>query len=151
MDEVLSKGFIPYILWNYCALANALEVQTIKQNLEDISAKMSNDKYQHTVHLSSYGDTDKQLNLSFTAMSSKSNPVNSYNDLHDVFGGCNLTLGGNMKYYTMQVPLYLDLHGGSIGTDKIYCVGAESVGAYQQPTLSSFPNITFTDDVCIPK
>lgn len=108
-------------------------------------------KYQHTVHLTTLNDVDKQFNLSFTAMSSKSTPINSYQTLHEVFGGCNLTVSGNMKYYSMQVPVYLDLHGGTEATDKIYCSSADSVGAYQQPTLATFPNITFTDDVCIPK
>lgn len=148
MDEVISKGYIPFELLNTYGLASDNNVQDM---ISSISRTLSDAKYQHTVHLSSYGDADKQLNLSFTAMSSKSNPVDSYNDLRDVFGGCNLTLGGNMKYYTMQVPLYLDLHGGSIGTDKIYCSSVQSVGAYQQPTLDAFPNITFTDNVVIPK
>lgn len=108
-------------------------------------------KYQHTVHITTLNDVDKQINVSFTAMSSKSTPINSYQSLHEVFGGCNLTVSGNMKYYSMQVPLYLDLHGGTEATDKIYCSSADSVGAYQQPTLSTFPNITYTDDVVIPK
>lgn len=108
-------------------------------------------KYQHTVHITTLNDVDKQLNISFTAMSSKSTPVNSYERLHEVFGGCNLTVSGNAKYYSMQVPVYLDLHGGTQDTDKIYVTGSDSVGAYQQPTLATFPNITFTDDVVIPK
>lgn len=107
-------------------------------------------KYQHTVHIVTYSDAERQLNVSFTAMSSKNTPINSYQTLHDVFGGRNLTLGGGMKYYTMQTPIYMDLHGGTISTDKIYCASTENVGAYQQPTLSSFPSIAFTDDVCIP-
>lgn len=118
--------------------------------LADVEAKAagaSQAKYQHTVHITSLNDADKQLNVSFTARSSKNTPINSYQALHEVFGGRNLTVSGNMKYYSMQVPLYLDLHGGTIATDKIYCSSAESVGAYQQPTLSDFPSIAFTDDV----
>ena len=120
-------------------------------SLGEIARAAKKVKYQHTVHITALSDADKQLNVSFTAMSSDNTPVNSYQNLHTVFGGRNLTVSGNAKYYSMQLPVYLDLHGGSIGTDKIYCSSAESVGAYQQPTLDSFPNITFTDDVCIPK
>lgn len=104
-------------------------------------------KYQHTVHITALNDPDKQLNLSFTARSSKNTPINSYQALHEVFGGRNLTLSGNAKYYEMQLPVYLDLHGGTMDTDKIYLSSSISVGAYQQPTLSTFPSITFTDDV----
>lgn len=104
-------------------------------------------KYQHTVHITALSDTDKQLNVSFTATSSKSTPVNSYQNLHNVFGGRNLTVSGLIKYWGMGVPIHLDLHGGTIETDKVYFVDASSAGAYQQPTLSQFPNIAFTDDV----
>ena len=121
----------------------------IAQKAKKVDGK-SDAKYQHTVHIVTYSDADRQLNVSFTAMSSKNTPINSYQTLHDVFGGRNLTLGGGMKYYTMQTPIYMDLHGGTISTDKIYCASTENVGAYQQPTLETFPNITFTDDVCIP-
>lgn len=129
-------------------LATENYVQAGLQNAFTIvDANYSKAKYQHTVHLITYSDTDKQLNLSFTARSSKSTPIHSYQDLHEVFGGRNLTLGGCMKYYAMQSPIYLDLHGGTISADKIYCASTENVAAYQQPTLSSFPNIVFTDDV----
>lgn len=124
---------------------------TTLANVVDKATGSSQAKYQHTVHITALSDVDKQLNVSFTAMSSKNIIINSYQRLHEVFGGRNLTVSGNMKYYAMQAPLYLDLHGGTEDTDKIYCSSAESVGAYQQPTLSSFPNITYTDDVVIPK
>lgn len=126
------------------------KVANENNTLGEIAQFAKRNKYQHTVHITALSDTDKQLNVSFTERSSKGTPINSYQALHEVFGGRNLTVSGNMKYYSMQVPLYLDLHGGTIATDKIYCSSAESVGAYQQPTLSDFPNITFTDDVCIP-
>ena len=122
--------------------------------LGDVEAKVtgaSQAKYQHTVHITTLNDVDKQLNISFTAMSSKNTIINSYQRLHEVFGGCNLTVSGNAKYYEMQLPVYLDLHGGTMDTDKIYLSSSISVGAYQQPTLSVFPNITFTDNICIPK
>lgn len=108
-------------------------------------------KYQHTVHMTTYTDTNCQLNIAFTAMSSKSTPVDSYQDLNSLFGGCNLSVSGEIKYYSALVPVYLDLHGGTIATDKIYAITSGSAGAYQQPTLSSFPSIVYTDDVCIPK
>lgn len=162
IDEALNGvlGEIPFTLalngeWNYAEFG-ALRVYSGKIQLSADSSDFvdlrliptaSQAKYQHTVHLITYSDTDKQLNVSFTARSSKSTPINSYQALQDVFGGRNLTLGGCMKYYTMQSPIYLDLHGRTISTDKIYCASTENVAAYQQPTLSSFPNIAFTDDV----
>ena len=127
-----------------------ITLQDIAKAAKKVNGK-SDAKYQHTVHITSLDDADKQLNISFTAMSSKSTPVISYQWLHEIFGGCNLAVSGNAKYYQMQLPVYLDLHGGTMDTDKIYVSSGISVGAYQQPTLSSFPNITFTDDVCIPK
>lgn len=107
----------------------------------------SNAKYQHTVHITALSDADKQLNVSFTVRSATNTPVNSYQRLHEVFGGRNLTLSGLIKYWAGGVPIYLDLHGGTISTDKVYFVDASSAGAYQQPALSEFPNIAFTDDV----
>lgn len=113
----------------------------------DVSATYSKARYQHTVHITALSDTNKQLNVSFTAKSSTNTPVVSYQKLHEVFGGRNLTVSGLIKYWAMGVPIYLDLHGGTIETDKLYFVDASSAGAYQQPTLSEFPNIAFTDDV----
>lgn len=120
---------------------------TTLANVVDKATGASQAKYQHTVHITSLNDADKQLNVSFTAMSSKNTVINSYQRLHEVFGGRNLTVSGNAKYYEMQLPVYLDLHGGTMDTDKIYLSSSISVGAYQQPTLSTFPSITFTDDV----
>ena len=116
-------------------------------SLGEIARAAKKIKYQHTVHITALSDTDKQLKVSFTARSSKNTLINSYQALHEVFGGCNLTVSGNAKYYEMQIPVYLDLRGGTIDTDKIYLSSSISVGAYQQPTLSTFPSITFTDDV----
>lgn len=113
----------------------------------DVGANYSKARYQHTVHITALSDTNKQLNVSFTARSSKNTPVNSYQRLHEVFGGRNLTVSGLIKYWAMGVPIYLDLHGGTISTDKVYFVDASSAGAYQQPALSEFPNIAFADDV----
>lgn len=140
VDNLTSKSAVPAIDSKFCLSDNST-VSLAKL------ATASQAKYQHTVHIITYSDADKQLNVSFTARSSKSTPINSYQALQDVFGGRNLTLGGCMKYYTMQSPIYLDLHGRTISTDKIYCASTENVAAYQQPTLSSFPNIAFTDDV----
>ena len=121
--------------------------------LGDVEAKAtgaSQAKYQHTVHITSLSNADKQLNVSFTAMSSKNAYVVSYQKLHEVFGGRNLTISGLIKYWAMGVPIHLDLHGGTISTDKVYFVDSSSAGAYQQPALSEFPNIAFTDDVTTP-
>lgn len=162
IDEALNGvlGDIPFTValngeWNYAEFGE-LRVYSGKIQLSADSSDFvdlrliptaSQAKYQHTVHITTLNDPDKQLNLSFTARSSKNTPINSYQALHEVFGGRNLTVSGNAKYYEMQLPVYLDLHGGTMDTDKIYLSSSISVGAYQQPTLSTFPSITFTDDV----
>lgn len=162
IDEALNGvlGDIPFTValngeWNYAEFGE-LRVYSGKIQLSADSSDFvdlrliptaSQAKYQHTVHLITYSDTDKQLNVSFTARSSKSNPVDSYIDLRDVFGGCNLALSGLIKYQSALIPVYLDLHGGTIETDKIYAVDPSNPGAWRPQTLSSFPNITFTDDV----
>lgn len=128
-------------------ISGVFKVENENITLGEIARAAKKVKYQHTVHITAISDTDKQLNLSFTAMSSVYTPVNSYQTLHEAFGGHNLTVSGNAKYYSMQVPVYLDLHGGTMDTDKIYLSSSDSVGEYQQPPLSSFPNIAFTDDV----
>lgn len=140
VDNLTSKSAVPAIDSKFC-LSDNPTVSLAKL------ATASQAKYQHTVHLTTYSDPDKQLNLSFTARSSKSTPINSYQALHDVFGGRNLTLSGLVKYWSALTPVYLDLHGGTIENDKIYATDPTSAGAYQQPNLSSFPNIAFADDV----
>lgn len=124
---------------------------TTLANVVDKATGASQAKYQHTVHITALSDADKQLNISFTAMSSKNTFVNSYQALHEMFGGRNLTISGLIKYWAVGVPIYLDLRGGTISADKVYFVDASSAGAYQQPALSEFPNIAFTDDVTMPK
>lgn len=150
VNKVMGSDNDPVIGWVFKVENENISLGEIAQKAKEVNGK-SDAKYQHTVHITSLDDADKQLNISFTAMSSKSTPVISYQWLHEIFGGCNLAVSGNAKYYQMQLPVYLDLHGGTMDTDKIYISSGISVGAYQQPTLSSFPNITFTDDVCIPK
>lgn len=148
--DVANTGNNPLISGLFKVSWEDITLQDIAKAAKKVAGK-SDAKYQHTVHITALSDTDKQLNVSFTAMSSKSTPVISYQWLHEIFGGRNLTISGLIKYYAMGVPIHLDLHGGTIETDKLYFVDATSAGAYQQPTLSSFPNITFTDDVTIPK
>lgn len=127
-----------------------ITLQDIAKAAKKVNGK-SDAKYQHTVHIITYSDNNAQLNVSFTAMSSKITPVISYQMLQENFGGCNLALSGLVKYQSALIPVYLDLHGGTIETDKIYAVDPSNPGAWRPQTLSTFPNITFTDDVCIPK
>lgn len=127
-----------------------ITLQDIAKAAKKVNGK-SDAKYQHTVHIITYSDNNAQLNVSFTAMSSKITPVISYQMLQENFGGCNLALSGLVKYQSALIPVYLDLHGGTIETDKIYAVDPSNPGAWRSQTLSTFPNITFTDDVCIPK
>lgn len=146
-EEVRSNGFVPLELMSLYGVATLGDIEAVNSKINIIENEVNKYRYQHTVHITALNDVDKQLNLSFTAMSSKNTPVDSYQDLHEVFGGRNLTVSGGAKYYEMQYPVYLDLHGGTMDTDKIYLSSTISVGAYQQPTLSSFPDIKFTDDV----
>lgn len=146
-EEVRSNGFVPLELMSLYGVATLGDIERVNAKINSIENEVNKYRYQHTVHITSLSDVDKQLNLSFTAMSSNATPVNSYQNLHTVFGGRNLTVSGLIKYWAMGVPIHLDLHGGTIETDKLYFVDSTSVGAYQQPALSEFPNIVFTDDV----
>lgn len=109
-------------------------------------------KYQHTVTMTASGGTiDVPCAISFTGYSSKNLPIDSYQDLTEVFGGCTLAASGVLGSGDNQKGVRLiDLHGGTISSDFI--MANEKLGATQYPVeLSLFGKLSFTDDVCVPK
>lgn len=112
--------------------------------------------YQHTVHIT-FGNNDTSItDICFTALSTNNTPIDSYQDLHTVFGGRNIAVTGIGKCWsypggTAMTPLYLDLHGGTISTDKIQ--GTDSANALGD-ALSVFVTnegaLVIKDDVCLP-
>lgn len=109
--------------------------------------------YQHTVHIT-FGTTGTSVtDVCFTAVSTKSNKITDYNTLHSVFGGRKISVSGIGKCWShpgglTMTPLYLDLHGGSISTDKI--MGTDSATVLGDPLSTFVTNegaIVITDDV----
>lgn len=112
-----------------------------KTTLTENFAEKSSAKYQHTVTLRT--PTSATDLFCFTAMSSKATPIDSYQDLTAVFGGCTVA-GYGLDETSKLAFTKLNLHGGTIATDSL-TDGEES------RTLASFQTVTFADDVCVPK
>lgn len=117
-----------------------LSGKTLSYYIEQLNQK-TNAKYQHTVTLRT--PTSATDLFCFTAMSSKSTPIDSYQDLTEVFGGCTVA-GYGLDKTSKLAFTKLNLHGGTIATDSL-TDGEES------RTLASFQTVTFADDVCVPK
>ena len=115
----------------------------------------SDAKYQHTVTIK--GTRPAQGGgscfLTFTAYSSNNTTIDSAQDLIDVFGGCDLSVSG----------MYSPEQGTNFGAIKLYLNGASTIAdvslAYIDPSIineagvkmSECGNLSFTDDVCVPK
>ena len=122
--------------------------------IESVPFESGSTYYQHTVRIHFSSNTTSPTDICFTALSTKNTPVNSYQDLHTIFGGRNLSLSGNAIFWAgsnmnnMNV-LYLDLHGGTIETDNI--VGSDIADLHAVP-LSTYVSkegaIVITDNVC---
>lgn len=116
-------------------------------------ANVSKSKYQHTVTIKATATADTAgCYITFTACSSKNTPIDSYQDLNAVFGGCALSASGVARLNAADSgkgTLKLDLHGGTIATDAIVCLDASS--AEYSIKLSTLGSPAFSDDVCIPK
>lgn len=124
----------------------------LESEINDLKSIFSLAKYQHTVTMTASGGTiDVPCAISFTGYSSKNLPIDSYQDLTEVFGGCSLVASGVLGSGDNQkVVRLIDLHGGTISSDFI--MANEKLGATQYPVeLSLFGKLSFTDDVCIPK
>jgi len=108
-------------------------------------------KYQHTVTILAYSSENKSgIKIVFTGYSSKNTPIDSYQDLNEVFGGCTLAASGCvMVGNNAKGAIGIDLHGGTIATDFIMATdGAQS---NYKVMLSDLNAPVFTDDVCVPK
>lgn len=110
-------------------------------------------KYQHTVTIKATATADAGgCYITFTAYSSKNTPIDSYQDLNSLFGGCALSASGAARLNTADSgkgALKLDLHGGTIATDAIVCL--EASGTEYSIKLSALGSPAFSDDVCVPK
>ena len=126
----------------------------LQVNALAFDANVSKSKYQHTVTIRAAATADAGgCYITFTACSSKDTPIDSYQDLNAVFGGCTLSAGGNGRTNSAAGSfgiVAIDLHGGTIATDKVIGVLAGNSEEYETP-LSGFASLTFSDDVCIPK
>lgn len=109
--------------------------------------------YQHTVHIT-FGTTGTSVtDICFTALSTNNTKITNYNTLHSVFGGRKITVSGIGKCWSYpggatMTSLYLDLHGGTISTDKI--MGTDSANVLGDPLSTFVTNegaIVITDDV----
>lgn len=137
-------------LW-YCYVGGYYRILT--ENIAE--ERYSKARYQHTVTIK--GTRPAQGGgacfLTFTAYSSKNTTIDSAQDLIDVFGGCDLSVSG----------MYTPAQGTNFGAVKLYLNGASTIAdaslAYIDPSLineagvkmSECGNLSFTDDVCIPK
>lgn len=133
------------------AVALATKKQ-LESEINGLKSIFSLAKYQHTVTMTASGGTiDAPCAISFTGYSSKNLPIDSYQDLTEVFGGCSLVASGVLGSGDNQkVVRLIDLHGGTISSDFI--MANEKLGATQYPVeLSLFGKLSFTDDVCVPK
>lgn len=109
--------------------------------------------YQHTVHIT-FGTTGTSVtDVCFTALSTKNTKITNYDTLHSVFGGRKIAVSGIGKCWSYpggatMTPLYLDLHGGTISTDKLF--GTDSANVLNDPLSTFVTNegaIKITDDV----
>lgn len=121
------------------------------QNIKNGNGKNLLPIFQHTVTIAGEQTAEDNFTgyLTFTANSTKNTPIDSYQDLHELFGGCNLSVSGLSSANRSAPAVLLNLHGGTIATDFIVFVDL-SQGNFDLP-LSEFGLISFTDDVCLPK
>ena len=132
------------------ALATRKQLESEINGLKSI---FSLAKYQHTVTIKATATADAGgCYITFTAYSSKNTPIDSYQDLHSLFGGCALSASGAARLNAADSgkgALKLDLHGGTVATDAIVCLDAS--GAEHSIKLSALGSPAFSDDVCVPK
>lgn len=166
MDDAIANGILaePYQLMTdittrdaidekFSQLDNYLSRSTYLNTT--YKEQFSKAKYQHTVTIK--GTRPAQGGgscfITFTAYSSKNTPIDSAQDLIDVFGGCNLSVSG----------MYSPAQGTNFGAVELMLDGASTIAdaslAYIDPSIinesgvkmSECGNLSFTDDVCVPK
>lgn len=132
------------------ALATRKQLESEINGLKSI---FSLAKYQHTVTIKATATADAGgCYITLTGYSSKNTPIDSYQDLHSLFGGCALSASGAARLNAADSgkgALKLDLHGGTVATDAIVCLDAS--GAEHSIKLSALGSPAFSDDVCVPK
>lgn len=127
------------------------KVENENISLGEIAQAAKKVKYQHTVTIK--GTRPAQGGgacfLTFTARSPKNTPIDSAQDLIDVFGGCDLSVSG----------MYSPAQGTNFGAVKLYLKGASTIAdvslAYIDPSIinesgvkiSECGNLSFSDDV----
>ena len=128
-------------------LATDAQIQTVNSAI----VACSKAKYQHTVTILAYSSENKSgIKIVFTGYSSKNTPIDSYQDLNEVFGGCTLAASGCvMVGNDAKGAIGINLHGGTIATDFI--MATDGAQTNYKVMLSDLNAPVFTDDVCIPK
>lgn len=123
----------------------------LQLNALAFEANVSKSKYQHTVTIRATTTADKKgTKIVFTGYSSKNTPIDSYQDLNEVFGGCTLAASGCVDVAdATKGAIGIDLHGGTIATDFI--MATDGAQTNYKVMLSDLNAPVFTDDVCIPK
>lgn len=166
MDDAIANGILaePYQLMTDITTRDAIDEKFSQLDYylsnstylnTTYKGQFSQAKYQHTVTIK--GTRPAQGGgsclITFTAYSSKNTPIGSAQDLIDVFGGCDLSVSG----------MYSPSQGTNFGALKLYLNGASTIAdaslAYIDPSLinesgvkmSECGNLSFADDVCIPK
>lgn len=121
------------------------------QNIKNNNRKNLLPIFQHTVTIAGEQTAEDNYSgyLTFTANSTKNTPIDSYQDLHELFGGCNVSVSGLTNANPNAPAVLLNLHGGTIATDFIEFVDI-SAGNFTL-SLSKIGSISFADDVCLPK
>lgn len=106
-------------------------------------------KFRHTVVLKMSGGTKKPLGcVSFTDISDSNTKIDSYQDLHTLFGGKILSVSGTVSTFTndnynLVYPLTIDLTGGTMAKDSVNILYAST--NYPIPvTLSDLGASSFT-------
>ena len=160
-NNITDPAQLPNGIFNlgYCSTILGDDAQ---RQINDLSREVSGLKnkistyYQHTVKMEMAEKNNMGQGIYFTALSTSNVPIDSYQDLQTVFGDRDIAVTGFIVIQQtptdyLQVPVkYLNLHGGSITTDKV-CVFtlALDTSLINEYALSELDTITFKDDVCL--
>lgn len=122
------------------------------QDIKDRNGKNLLPIFQHTVTITGTETSadDFASHITFTAYSAKNTPIDSYQDLHDLFGGRKVSATGAVMQggdaTTVSYIDLIDLQGGTIATDKL--TSSNILEGNPTINLSQIGEITFADDVC---
>lgn len=124
------------------------------QNIKDSKGKPLLPVFKHTVQVLGTRPAQGGGGRCFFVLQgySKSNtPIDSYLDLSTLLGGDDYLVSGfySPSEGTQYGALYVDLHGGSILTDKIVCSDPSITGP-RLFKLNECGTLSFSDDVSLP-